>query len=256
VTYSRQVYFFKPYFWVVIDAFEGERVHDFQQIWQGAYSIPNHEPRPFHHSAVSYYVPDDPPRNRAIQEGSSSRFHVVQADPDRMTTTKRRDYFVDSVVFETTGYTDYTFTTLLYPQAADESGEPRIRHFRRPGSFEEIVATADDVAVYVYFSEDEELEVERVESDARRVVLTYASDRLDALLLTDGRRVATADFELSLDSAADVEISRGSEGWTIRSLSDTDVSAVFSECMRTTNLRLQPGQSLHYQAPECPQTSR
>jgi len=97
VNYFREVLFIKDGFWIVRDHFKSETQHDYQQVWQGHYSIKNNN------HAYSMFA-DDGTGLQIVQLGGAAD-HV----------TKGTFRSKGNVVFQRNGQKDFVFTTLLYP---------------------------------------------------------------------------------------------------------------------------------------------
>ena len=61
VNYRRSVIFFKPYFWFVIDNFEAESIHSYQQLWQGEFETLANS-------------------NGIVKQIGNNKFYIIQSD--------------------------------------------------------------------------------------------------------------------------------------------------------------------------------
>lgn len=96
VSYFREVLFIKDGFWIVRDHFQSDGSHNYQQVWQGHYSIKNNN------HAFSHF-----------KDGTG--LQIVQLNPviDDVLFSKFRSK--GNIVFNRNGQRDFVFTTLLYP---------------------------------------------------------------------------------------------------------------------------------------------
>jgi len=109
----REVLFVKDGFWIVRDHFQGEKPHDYQQVWQGHYSIKNNN-----HAYSDF------------DDGTGLQIVQLNAEIDQVSLGKFRSK--GNIVFNRNDQKDFVFTTLLLPVSRDRKVE--IENFQAQGN--------------------------------------------------------------------------------------------------------------------------
>lgn len=216
VDYQRSIFFFKPGYWIFVDEFHGTGIHSYQQIWQGDYTI-------------------DTATNSVIQKIGNSSLMVRQADPTHMHITNRVNYGLGSVQFEKKGVTDHRFSTLVYPYREEIPENVEIREYERSPVFRDrmggpyfrkLVVTDENREGYLYFADDYVIELERIESDAEFVMLSYTDQKLDAALMHQGKHIKTDEFDVTADSESTIELFKNDRDEWIAQMLDGDAKTL------------------------------
>ncbi len=101
VKYFREVLFFKDGFWIVRGHFQGEEPHQYQQVWQGHYSVKNN--------------------NHVFSEfDDGTGLEIVQLNAEINDVSLGKFRSKGNIVFNRNGQKDFVFTTLLYPFGKDK----------------------------------------------------------------------------------------------------------------------------------------
>ncbi|RQV93844.1 hypothetical protein EH221_08550 [bacterium] len=112
VKHFREVLFVKDGFWIVRDHFQGEEPHEYQQVWQGHYSIKDNN-----HVFSTF------------DDGTGLQIIQLIAEIDQVSLGKFRSKA--NMVFNRNDQKDFVFTTLLLPFSEDSKIE--IDNFQTQG---------------------------------------------------------------------------------------------------------------------------
>ena len=212
VHYTRSIIFFKPFCWIIVDRFQGEQLHAYQQIWQGCYTI-------------------DDQYNKAISLGQTAKLFILQADPARMEVANRINFGTKSTIFEKRGYKDYSFLTLLYPTSVNSKIIPEIRLFER-GDYKQVVVSANEYKHVLYFKKQQEISLDEIDTDAEMVAASYKSNVLYAILLHKGSRLKISSLSVKLESPATVELQLSdNKRWNINFLKGGTQKALINDIL-------------------------
>jgi hypothetical protein len=97
INYHREVIFVKDGFWIIRDFFESDELHNYQQIWQGHYSV----------EKENYWI------RSTFADGKGLDIVQLGDSEHDITTSGKRGK--NNVLFNTGKNKNYTFTTVLYP---------------------------------------------------------------------------------------------------------------------------------------------
>jgi hypothetical protein len=227
VGYSRSVLFMKPDYWVVVDEFESGEPRDYQQIWQGAYSVTG--------------------PNRVSQRQGSAGLDVVQADTDPMDIEAVDLFGYPSVVMQRRGRTSYRFETLLIPRSSDETSDLQPFSYQRP-DFKEVKIIGDGVKDHLFTARAGRPIVVpgELESDGSMVAVRRVPTLLESVFVTSATYLTLPALTLRSDANSDFEIIRLPEGgWSIQSLREPATIQVVVEGQHY-DLATEPGQVITF----------
>ncbi len=201
VRYHREIIFFKPLGWLVVDRFSADELHTYQQIWQGRYEI-------------------DDQYNRAKSLGQQAQIHILQADPSRMEVTTRQNFRTNSIQFEKRGQKSYAFLTLLLPLPAESQTSPDIRLFERE-NYQQVVSFVGAQRHSVYYKKTASLKLDEISTDAVMVAASYDNNALYAVLMHNGKSLILEDLEIQSDTPLSIEARKVGDKWQLQLLKGT-----------------------------------
>ena len=201
VRYQREIIFFKPLGWLVVDHFASDELHTYQQIWQGRYEF-------------------DDQYNRAKLLGQPVQFHILQADPSRMEVATRRNFRTNSIQFEKHGQKDYTFLTWLLPVPAESQTAPDIRLFERE-NYRQVVSFVGAQRHSVYYKKTAHLTLDEISTDAAVVAASYTDNALYAVLMHNGKSLSLEDLEIQSETPISIEARKVNGDWQLQLLKGT-----------------------------------
>ncbi|MCB0270504.1 MAG: heparinase II/III family protein [Calditrichaeota bacterium] len=207
VAYSREILFVKDGFWIVRDRFSGNAPHDFQQIWQGKYTVQK----------------DGDWLRSTFPDGSG--LDIVQLNPANYRIDFGGRDGKQHAVFSIKETTEIAFTTLLFPFA----------------SYRESVSMAESPGKIV--ANDWEIQknpgknlqkVDTFESDAA-IVLQKSGDTIIFLTV---QRFKTADKTMAFESPVDLILRRTpQQQWDLRIISRMENQVQISGNSQSTELQ-------------------
>lgn len=192
VNYNRSIIFVKPYYWLVIDNFSSKKIHSYQQLWQGEFSV----------------LKD---ANGVVKQNKKSKFYILQSDVTDMNIYPYSKYGINSVMFEKEAVRDYSFNTLLCPVRSNDEISPAIRSFQNR-DYKLINITKGDLRTSVYFKNDGLLDLPEIKTNAKFVCLSYELDKLKSVFVYQGSKIQVADFSLTSGVSSVFEIEKGDDG--------------------------------------------
>ena len=181
VGYSRYVIFFKPDCWLIIDKFESNDYHKYQQIWQGEYQI-------------------DSEYNSAFADNLASKFYIMQADPSYMNIENKKNYKTHSVIFEKEGVKDYSFYTLLAPMNKNDNSFPKIQLFER-SNYLQVIVTFRNRKFSYYEKKKTDIKLDELKTDAAHVMVIYENNIPYALVFVEGSYATFYHKDLELEQS-------------------------------------------------------
>ena len=219
VAYTRKILFLKPDYWVVVDDFQANGSHSYQQIWQGEFEI-------------------DRANRRIVKKGKEGKFAIsFSADQDLMIAPQRVGD-ISSVWFVTTTKGGTVMMSILAPMKNDEQIP--------------VVELSDD-------REEGEFLVRRSDKSYDRVILRgkslvvsrYESEQLQSFLVVNAQMLQSKEFTLSLASPAMLEGTRERSGrFTIRSLGEKPQPVTLTRAGGTRTFSIKSGQRVEIVPPD------
>lgn len=185
VNYNRFVLFFKPDCWLVIDKFNSNEHHKYQQIWQGEYQI-------------------DSQNNAIFSDNIKSNFYIMQADPSFMSIKNKKNYETHSVIFEKEGEKNYSFYTLLAPIGSNNHSVPEIQLFER-SHYLQVMVTFQDRRFSYYEKKIPDIQLDELKTNAEQVLITYENNILNAMIFVEGTYAIFEDREIELGQSSIAE---------------------------------------------------
>lgn len=186
VNYTRNIIFFKPYFWLILDNFSSSNFHSYQQIWQGNFNLLEH-------------------LNGIVKEMHNSRLYIVQSDYSDMQIKSFTKYQIHTSEFIKNAVDNYTFSTLVFPQKNSNTIKPSIREFNRKNYMLIVVKYGNRIGK-LYFNSDNKIDLDELNSDAKFIAASFQSDRLENFIFYNGTSCRFQKVKITCDKPSTIEV--------------------------------------------------
>ncbi len=195
INYQREVFFMKPFFWVVIDRFDSEKYHSYQQIWQGKYKI-----------------------LKDCNGIMKDNLFIIQTDYSDMDVNTFEKFNIFAARFTKNGRKAYSFNTIVFPVSEKNVDKPEVREFNRD-DFYLIVVNLKNYVYKLFFAKNKMLGLAEVNTDAEFIVKKLNNHNLESLVFYNGTNCTFDGVNVTCNNPATLELTKNeNSGWNYRVL--------------------------------------